>query len=350
MSKSNPSRVHNIETTVIEPEFWHYGQWRRQTVQAEWDAAHQVYRYFDDDIVKICDRTGDRCPQLKSDLLESCRSNAWFSRHITTGELRIAANACHLRWCPVCAESRRNFIAHSVGEWIKDLKYPKLLTFTLKHSDTPLTEQINNLYTYFQKLRKRKDFAKKVTGGIWFFQVKLSKSSSQWHPHIHCVVDGEYMPKALLRRLWVEITDISMIVDIRSVKDPEGCAMEVARYAAKPGPLKDLNLNHAAEMVDAMNGRRICGTWGIGRKVSLRPKKFVDKEDWKSVGSFSRVMTNRKTDLVCMEIFHAWKDHTPLAPGVDCYRQEERDKGEHVLILNDSAVLDEIYNSDWSPP
>lgn len=339
MHTTDPSRLDNKETNRIRPKFQSYGWHRRQTMIAEWDAAWAVYDHLD-----------DPDHRSKADLLDSCRQNAWFTRHLVTGEIRIASNACHLRWCPVCAEARRNWIGHEVGEWIRDLKYPKLMTFTLKHDDRPLFHQVLDLYRYFQQLRKRREFCDKVVGGIWFFQIKLSKSSKQWHPHIHCVVDGEYMPKSLLRRLWVQITDVSMIVDIRSVKDPEGCALEVARYAAKPGPLKDLDLNHAVELVTVMHGRKICGTWGIGRKVSLKPAKFTDKDNWKSVGSWSRVMADRKTDVTCHQIFQAWQNHEPLAEGIDCYLQECRDLGDHVLILDDSAVLDKIYQADWSPP
>lgn len=339
MQTTHPSFVHNEETGISEPQFSDYGLFLRQSDQAEWDAAWSVYDHLD--------RSESRS---KADQLEHCRSNAWFARHVDTGEVRIASNACHLRWCPVCANARRNFIGYEVAEWLKTLKYPKLMTLTLKHSDDPLFHQVLNLYTYFTRLRKRKEFCEKVLGGVWFFQVKLSKSSKQWHPHIHCVIDGQYLPKSLLRRLWVQITDVSMIVDIRSVKDPDGCALEVARYAAKPGPLKDLDLNHAVELVSVMHGRKICGTWGIGKSVSLRPKKFTEKDKWQSVGSWSKVMSNRKTNSTCMLIFDAWQKHEPLDSYVSCYSQECRDRGQHVLILNDSNLLDEIFNTDWNPP
>ncbi len=317
---------------------------------AEFDAAWYVYDHLDTSIQSMCDRTGDPRPRSKADLLDGCRSNAWFTRHIATGEIRVASNACHLRWCPVCAESRRNYIGHSVSEWIQKLKYPKLMTLTLKHNDVPLWHQVDQLYKNFMQLRKLKDFSDIVTGGVWFFQIKLSKNDGKWHPHIHCVVDGKYMPRTLLRRMWVQITTDSTIVDIRSVKDPEGCSHEVARYAAKPGPLNGLDLTHAVELVSVMHGRRICGTWGVGREVSLRPSKFTDKDKWQSVGSWSMVMSSRKTDPISNAIFHAWQNHEPLAQGIDLHATEARIHGLHRFIPSEYSNLDAIYVNERGPP
>lgn len=333
------SQVHNKETSVIEPEFDSYGRYRRLSHLAEFEAAWAVYDFLD---------KPDR--RSKSELLSSCRQNAWFTRHVETGEVRIASNACHLRWCPVCAEARKNFIGHSVAEWIETVQYPKLITLTIKHQAMPLWHQVTDLYRCFSQLRKLKDFRDLVTGGIWFFQIKQSKTDHLWHPHIHCVVTGKYMPRRLLRNLWLDCTGDSMIVDIRSVKDPAGCSLEVARYAAKPGPLRDLDLNHAIELVSCMHGRRLCGTWGTGRTISLCPPKFLDKDKWSSVGSWSMVMAKRKTDVVCFSIYNAWSKKEPLAKDISCYPLEQRLKGEHVLILSDSDMLEQIYSESWVPP
>lgn len=345
----DPSSVHNTETPVLDSQFSSYGLWRRQAVESEWLAAHAAYSLIDQKIPAGGDDLTKTSARPKADILESCRTNAWFSRHKESGEVRVISSACHLRWCPVCSDARRNFIGHQVGTWIKSLKFPKLLTFTMKHSNRPLSDQVTDLYGYFKRLRKRNAFNSKVLGGIWFFQIKLSKKSKQWHPHFHCVVDGEYIPKRLLQRLWIEITTESLIVDIASVKDPDGCALEVARYASKPGPLKGLHVNQAAELIEVMHGRRICGTWGIGRKVPLRPPRRDDKDSWESLGSWVRVMSSRRSDRNCEAIFESWRNRNPLPSGISCYKQEARDRGEHVLILTDSHVLDEIYDESWCP-
>lgn len=336
---NHPSQVHNKETSALQSEFDSYGSYRRQSHLDEFEAAWSVYNFMD-----------DNDHRSKADLLSDCRQNAWFSRHDETGEIRIASNACHLRWCPVCAESRKNYIGHSVAEWLKVQEYPKLMTLTLKHRDVPLFHQIVDLYRYFVQLRKLKDFRDIVSGGVWFFQIKQSGKTKEWHPHIHCAVTGKYMPRTLLRRLWLDCTGDSIIVDIRSIKDPDGCALEVARYAARPGPLKDLTLNDAVELVSVMHGRRICGTWGTGRKISLCPPKIDDKNKWSSVGSWGMVMRNRKTDVTCHAIYNAWSKNEPLLEGINCWKQEQRDSGRHVFLADENAVLEQIYSESWVPP
>ena len=333
------STVHNKETTVLHADYASYGDYRRESHLDEFSAAWSVYDFMDD-------------PEKRSnaDLLSGCRQNAWFSRHDETGEIRIASNACHLRWCPVCSESRRNYIGFSVAEWLKVQKYPKLMTLTLKHRDQSLFCQITDLYRYFLQLRKLLPFRSIVSGGVWFFQIKQSEKSKEWHPHIHCVVTGKYFPRAYLRHLWLAVTGDSMITDIRSVKDPEGCALEVARYAAKPGPLHDLTLNHAVELVSVMHGRRICGTWGTGRAVSLCPPKCEDKDKWSSVGSWGMVMRNRKTDVTCHQIYNAWSNKEPLLKGINCWRHESRKSGGHEFIVTDNVTLEAIYSESWVPP
>lgn len=333
------SLVHNKETSPLRTDFESYGSYRRQTHHDEFEAAWSVYNFMDDP---------ER--RSKADLLSGCRQNAWFSRHRETGEIRIASNACHLRWCPVCAESRKNYIGHSVAEWLLAQKFPKLMTLTLKHRDTTLHNQIEDLYRYFSQLRKLKDFRDLVTGGVWFFQIKQTGKAKEWHPHLHCVVTGRYLPRRLLRNLWHDITGDSIIVDIRSVKDPAGCALEVARYSARPGPLKDLDLKDAVELVNVMHGRRICGTWGTGRKISLKPPKYEDKDKWTSVGSWGMVMRNRKTDVTCFAIHNAWLKKEPLPDGIDCHLHEERKRGAHVFIAEENNVLEDIFSESWVPP
>ena len=347
---THPSQVHNEVTTVLNADFESYGSYRRHEHSDEYEAAWAVYDFLDYNIQPGDDLTSHSTSQPKSSLLSSCRSNAWFSRHRDSGEVRIISNACHLRWCPVCSDSRRNFIGFEVADWLKKQKYPKLMTLTLKHRDIPLFHQIDQLYRYFSKLRKLKDFRDIVSGGVWFFQIKQTGKNNEWHPHIHCVVTGKYLPRRLLRNLWFKLTGDSIIVDIRSVKDPEGCALEVARYAARPGPLKDLTLNDAVDLVSVMHGKRICGTWGTGRDISLKPPKCEDKDKWQSIGSWGMVMRNRKTDSKCKAIYSAWEKNEPLPSGVNCWRHEDRKRGQHVFIADENTVLEQIYSESWVPP
>lgn len=305
MPSSVPSSVHTEETTLPFSSYETYGECLRHSCVDRYSAAEAVYSYLDD--------LNDSSKRWR---LESCRSNAWFLREVDSGLVRVASNSCHLRWCPLCADSRRAYISFSVSEWLAKQAHPKFLTLTLKHSEAPLDFQIDCLYRCFQNLRKCKEFKRCVPGGIWFFQVKRSKNDGLWHPHLHCLISGLYIPHSFLSRTWLRITRSSDVVDIRPVRDPSKAANDAARYAACPGSLLGLPFEKSVELVLAMHGRRICGTWGTARNVSLRAPKAVDKHKWQNIGSWASVVCTYDSDANARAILDAWRFNNPLPAGI----------------------------------
>jgi len=305
MPTKYPSSVHTEETTDPSPPIASYGDVLKLSCREQYEAAAQIYSYLD----KL--NTSSKHFNLKN-----CRTNAWFVRNIKSGEVRVAANACHLRWCPVCSDSRRNYISHSVAGWVEKQSYPKFLTLTIMHSNAPLEHQIDHLYKYFRLLRSRKDFKEAVPGGFWFFQIKKSKGSGQWHPHLHCLISGKYIPHSRLVHMWKEITGNSTVVDIRPIRDPAKACNDAARYAACPGSLAGLPFDDALELVKCMHGRRICGTWGTARSVSLRPPTSEDKSEWETVGEWFSVMRQKDSSQAARSILDAWTGEHSLEAGI----------------------------------
>lgn len=295
------------ETKKSLPEFSTYRAHRTQNCANELAAVRAVYEQLD-----------GQNPNGKHHQLDACRTNAWFARNKETGEVKVFSSACHLRWCPMCSDAKQAYITHSTSEWLKVVGYPKLLTLTILHTELPLQDQINNLYDYFKRLRNRKAFKDKVTGGIWFFQIKISKTDGLWHPHLHCLLSGRFMAQSIVKRLWKEISYTSKIVHIVSIKDKENAARHVARYAARPSELINLTPDHRLELVSALHGRRLVGTWGDATGVSLKPPKCGDKSEWQSVGSWSLIQHLLDTDEYAYKIFNAWKNSTTLEEGISC--------------------------------
>lgn len=338
MPMTYPSSVHKEETTVSSPPIATYGQLLRQSCQDQYDAAARIYSYLDD--------LNDSSKHFS---LDNCRSKAWFLRNIESGDVRVAANACRLRWCPVCTDSRRNYISHSVVDWVEKQSHPKFLTLTIMHSNAPLDHQINYLYNYFRLLRKRKDFRACVPGGLWFFQIKKSKGSGQWHPHLHCLITGLYIPHSRLVRMWKDITGNSTVVDIRPIRNPAKACNDAARYAACPGSLAGLSFDDALELVECMHGRRICGTWGTARKVSLRPPTSVDSSEWESVGEWFSVMSQKDSNSSARDILDAWRENHPLEAGIKvCHKGPEF--ADYDLDNLRDYENDDGYPSERSPP
>lgn len=274
-----------------------------------------------------------------SSRLQSCRKNAWFVKNVHTNHLRVASSRCKLRWCPICRDVSRMIVTAAVDEWLKEQQYPKMLTLTLQHSDDPLILQIKKLYKCFRKLRTRAYFKRNVPGGVWFFQLKINSKTGQWHPHIHCLISGQFLSHSKLKGLWHKITDDSFIVDIRPVKDLDAASTEVARYATSPADLTKMSLESALDVYFATKDQRICGTWGTARGMVLRPTVQDDSDDWIKVADFYFVNVQKEFSDVAQNF---WK----------CYKQDRAYTGPLVQDERDVFVeeLAFIRETDPDPP
>lgn len=274
-----------------------------------------------------------------SSRLQNCRKNAWFVQHDTTGDIRVQSSRCKLRWCPICRDVSRMIVTSAVESWLREQKYPKMLTFTLEHTDDELTTQIKKLYDSFRKIRKRVLLKRAITGGIWFFQITFNQQTEQWHPHIHCLIAGAFIPHGKLKSLWHKITGDSFIVDIRPVRDIESASSEVARYATSPADITKTDLEHALDVYYATRNRRICGTWGSARGLKLKPTPLDDHDSWYKVADFYYVNVNKKTDANCKAFWHCFKCGKPYTGPLV---QDERDVYREELAF--------LRETDPSPP
>ena len=290
-----------IETTVRQAPSNTLRQHLTRNNPAEIEASRHVYEIL-----------GGESPEKRIDRFDKCKSQAWFVRNSETGLVKVVSSSCKLRWCPLCANAKKYHLAEQVSEWLESVDKPKFLTLTLKHSTNCLSDQIDQLYKSFRKLRLFKEYKKLIHGGVWFFQIKKSKHDDLWHPHLHCVIDAKYIDHTKLWKTWLTITHTSKVVDIRSVKDEAQVAEYVARYAARPSDLAELQLGDQLELVTSLHGRRLCGTWGTARVVSLTPSKPQDSDDWKNIGSWWMVATMFDTDKRANHIWKAFQTNKPL--------------------------------------
>lgn len=301
-SEASP-RLDAEETSTPLPAPTDYQRFLRRGVEMDWKNAERLYA-----------ETDARDGKHRSIVLASCRSWATFHAHKSTRQVRVMSSRCNLRWCPLCIRTKRYIITGSVANWIKSVQRPKFITFTLAHSTAPLKQQIDHLYKAFILLRRRPLFRKAICGGIWFFQLTRSENGGTYHPHLHCVCDGLYIDKFKLSAEWQHCSKSSKIIDIKAVKDPIKVAKYVARYATAPCRLLDFSDAEQTEIFDALNGRRICGTWGTGKDMRLKPAKPEDAGDWIKLGSFWDIvgLADRRPDFAL--VFRCWKTNTPLPP------------------------------------
>ncbi len=188
------------------------------------------------------------------------------------------------------------------------------MTLTLVHSNAPLSHQIKSLYTHFKNFRRLKDLAGQIRGGIWFFQVTYNNFTHQYHPHLHCLLDSNYIAHAVLSNAWLRTTASSRVVDIRTVNDPNKAAEYVARYAASPLNLSDFQKSEYSEIYEAFRGLRICGTWGTARDITLSLKSESDKKKFFQIAPWGILRELAKHDLDAKQIIKCFFTGKPY-PG-----------------------------------
>jgi len=302
--------VHTKETSERFCLSASFQQHLRQAHGSAWLSATTLYQNV------------DRIKNTRyAETMSECRTSSWFARHTGTGEVRVLGSACKLRWCPLCAAAKKTYITHQIADWIQNSKWHRFFTFTLKHTDDDLSDQIDRLYDSFRKLKRSKIWKSGARRGVWFFQIKRSKESGQWHPHIHCVASGPWFDYKQLRKTWLSITGDSKVVGIHAVKDPQGCAQEVARYAASPADVASNSSCDNFIIFNAMHNRRICGVWGLKGVVRLNPPAAEDKGEWENIGSWSSVQELQNTDSKAQAIIEAWSNRQPLPEGITMYEE-----------------------------
>lgn len=290
------SSLDHKETTVFADPQTDYQTYLARKDPEEWFATAQLYV--------------DLKYQGEANHLEkfySCRTVSFFVRHQDTNVLRIRTNACRLRWCPLCAGSKSRYQKLAVLDWCKTRANLKLLTLTLRHTPAPLTHQLKHLYRCFALFRKDKIIRKAIRGAIWFTQVKLAKDGNMWHPHVHMIIDSEFIPQTTLVQIWSRITRTSKIVDIRAIKTPRFAVNYVGRYAARPAKLAVLTRSRRVELALSLRGRRLAGTWGTAHQIRLTPQPIDDKDKWQPLGTWHYVTSTLQTNPTSKTIFQAWQ-------------------------------------------
>jgi hypothetical protein len=214
----------------------------------------------------------------------NCGSGLWLEKAKAGNDLRLRCNCCHDRFCIPCGTARATRMvaalkAHVAGRTIRHL------TVTLKHSNTPLPDQINRLLRSFAELRRRRLWTNNVVGGAAFMELKISSRDGLWHVHLHCLIEGTYLPQKPLVDAWHAITGDSTYLWIKPVPDSAGLSTYVCKYVTKPADASVFDhADKLVELMQAMKGTRLCTTFGTWRGYKLTEDPG-DKGEWESVGS-----------------------------------------------------------------
>jgi len=199
-----------------------------------------------------------------------CGSEPWLAVNPDNpDEFAVLTNHCRSRWCVPCSRERAARIMGNLRCKLNEGSV-RFLTLTLKHSDTPLSNQIDRIYACFRHLRRAPFWQAKVQGGAAVLELTHGWKDDLWHVHLHCLLQGGYVRHADLKAEWHRITGDSYIVDIRPVGSPEHAARYVTKYITKPVPNTVIRKPEPLrEMLSACSHRRLVLTWGTWRGLKL---------------------------------------------------------------------------------
>lgn len=277
MGKSTSARLEppaagGLETSVEHP----YRQIAKPTFYAE--IAHSSSADERARIIEALTRAHDRSEGSHRALGESpagrlaermgdcCRVPLLF-RSEDSDEVRVCEQTCKVRICPRCAEQKRRMMFGRITAIVEAMDDPRFLTLTLQSSARPLREQIHDLISSFRRMRQRKQWKRKMRGGVGTIEVTWNPKTHQWHPHIHTLVDGEYWAKQLISDEWKAASNGSFIVDIEIVHGRKKMAFYVGKYVSKGTDTKTLPSGRIAEFATAMHGVRLLQTFGESHAV-----------------------------------------------------------------------------------
>lgn len=202
--------------------------------------------------------------------------------------IRIAGSSCRDRWCLPCAKDRSRTIAANLTD-LTTGKRLRLMTLTLAHRPVHLRAEVDRLQASFSSLRRLSEWKDRIEGGVAILEVARGSKNESWHPHLHVIYEGKYFPQPKLKELWYRVTGDSYIVDIRNVESESMLVNYVTKYVSKPwtGDVERDPLL-MAEIVCALDKRRMCTTFGTWRGVSLTVSPLSDA--WENLGSLEHFL------------------------------------------------------------
>jgi hypothetical protein len=191
----------------------------------------------------------------------------------------LHASYCKNRHCQPCMRSKARLIANNLRKRLQERargRY-RFITATIAHSDRPLEDQVKHLFDSFRRLRASACW-KTQRGGAIFFECKIG-DDGRWHPHIHAISEGAFLPREQLADAWHKATGDSYVIDVRAVVSEENVCHEVTKYITK-GTSRNVwdDEQLAAEWIRVSKGVRACGTFGSWRGLKLTEKGAPDPD------------------------------------------------------------------------
>jgi hypothetical protein len=226
--------------------------------------------------------------------LELCGAHATVWHSPSTDTVAVRAYHCGMRCCPRCRETHSAKTREKLDRFLALVPPHRLsmITFTLQHSDTPLSEQIDRLYASFKELRKSPLWRRAKPRGYSVLEICRSSDGRLWHPHLHLLANTPFILDDALRHEWHRITGDSFIVDIRRVNSRSRNEHRdyLCGYLTKPATSDILMHDQIlTEWIDALLHRHVLISFGRPQ-LADKPPPPEDPQDWSLIGSLGGLL------------------------------------------------------------
>lgn len=241
---------------------------------------------------------------------------------------------CKKRWCPECARIVSAKRLDKYARAIAAMKSPIFVTLTMPHTaDTSSPVDVRTLRRALTKFRNQRWFKKRVTGGI--ASIEVTCGDNGWHPHVHMLIECRWLSvksrspqwreskkkraqlmadsQAEVVAKWQKALAITTGGGVYLTRARENCAVEVLKYAVKPGDLAAAKWP-LAPLLRVLAVSRLISTWGSVRKAYA-----------------SQSLESSKTPLVCPCGASSWMPEIVLASIVA--KVAEAPRGHHDVAM-----------------
>lgn len=240
----------------------------------------------------------------------TCCTKSAILKHQETGRVKLGLETCGSRLCPNCQRRYRlkvtERIENLLGRVAKNAW--RFITLTVPHSDLELADQLDHIQQSFRRLRQTQIWQQTQLLGVAVFEMTFNSESKRWHPHLHILSRGLYLPQKKLSAAWSRCSRGAKIVDIRKVRSGSEAASYVSKYLGKNPSI--LNEPNAAalmtQFVRALRHRKMLIPFGVKveaeRDEEPSPIPRAEKP-WTNIGTYEHWLQRaRANDLEARRI------------------------------------------------
>lgn len=188
------------------------------------------------------------------------------------GELTCHPIRCRKRACPICESKRMTLWWHRLHGFQALMTSPKHVSLSIRSSDRPLDEQIDELLKCWKTLRRRFIWKSRTPWGVSLVEVTYNETTGRWHPHLHIVCNMCFLDHKLLRAAWRKITGGSWDVFIAAIHGD--IANEITKYIAKASSIFSAPVD-PFKMNAMLKGRRLVQPFGKWPKLPKEPPQKI---------------------------------------------------------------------------